>query len=466
MNEQMNLANKPISLAQQIKYGFCELAANPMYTIMVSYLTFFYTDVLGINPAIIGTMLLVCKVLDGITDLVAGNIVENTHTKAGSARPWVLRFAIPLAVSLVLLFTVPDVSEIGKLIYIFVSYNFAMSVCYTMYGAAVNSLPIYATNDVKSRSSAFAIRIAIAGVIQMVLVTFFMNVLEFFGGDQRAWIIFAAILAAISLVSSAITYFSVPENANPYLNSGAQEKKEEKADKTPIMVSLKALMQNKYWLMLLLLLAFVLFHQIATLSVGVYYATWVLNDTLLAGTIALYHSGAVTVAIFLAPVMLNKGISKKVICLICTVLMLAGGILGMLSGTSQIMFYASLILRGAGYGIIAAVINGMLSDSLVYGEWKTGIATPAVGMCAYTFVQKVMIGVVTAAFGVILGVFGYDGLAASQPASAITSIKLFFLYFPVVLYVGQLFVLRFYKLDEEMPKILADLEKRRAEKQA
>ena len=460
MNERRSLANKPLSIKQQIMYAFSDLAGNPLYTIMMSFLTFYYTDVLGLNPAIIGTMILVCKIFDGITDIAAGSIVERTHTKVGSARPWILRIAVPLSLSLVLLFTVPNCGTVGKLIYIFVSYNFAMSICYTMFGAAANSLPIYATNDPQSRGAAMACRIVVGGIVQLILATFFMNWVEFFGGEQRAWVIISIILAVVTLIGMIITYYSLEENANPYLMQDMGEKVA--APKTPVMVSLKVLLRNKYWLLLLLLLAFVMFHQIATLTVGVYYATWILNDALLAGTIALYHSGAVSVAIFLAPILINKGVSKKTICVFCSISMLIGGVLGMISGNSQNLFYASLIFRGAGYGIIAAVVNGMLSDSLVYGEWKTGVATPAIGMCAFTFVQKIMGGLVVALFGVILGAFGYDGLAAAQPESALTFIKLFFLYAPVVLYVGQLVVLHFYKLDKEMPKILEDLDKRRS----
>ncbi|MBR2189528.1 MAG: MFS transporter [Eubacterium sp.] len=462
MNEKLSKANRPLTMRQQILYGLGDIAANPVYTLMVSFLTFFYTDVLGLNPALIGTLILACKVLDGISDIIAGSIVERTHTAKGSARPWVLRFAVPLAASTVLLFTVPDVSVVEKLIYIFVTYNFAMSVCYTMFNAGLNSMPIYATNDVRTRSSAFAIRIVVGAVVQLLLTTFFMNIVGAFGGDQKAWIIFSIIIAAVSLAASFIAYNSLEENANPYLMNGhrTDDSSLTHENKPSVMASLKALFRNKYWLMVVLLLAFVLFHQIATLSVGVYYATWILHDSLLAGKIALFHAGAMTVAIFAAPVLLNKGISKRTICIGCSISMLAGGILGMISGTSEILFYLSLVLRGAGYGIIAAVINGMLSDSIVYGEWKTGIATPALGMCAYTFVQKVMVGLVTALFGILLGALGYDGLAAAQPESALRFIKLFFLYFPVILYVLQLLLLHFYKLDREMPKILRDLEER------
>ena len=462
MNERLALANKPLALRQQIMYGFSDLAGNPLYTVMMSFLTFFYTDYLGLDPVVVGGLILVSKIFDGITDIIAGTIVENTHTKTGSARPWILRTAVPLALSLVLLFTVPDCGTIGKYIYIFVSYNFAMSICYTMFGAAANSLPLYATNDSQSRGAALACRIVIGGIVQLILATYFMNMVDFFGGDQKAWIIISIILAGITLIGMIITYFSLKENANPYLLQVDEEEEAGKKEQVSVIAALKALLKNKYWLMILLFLGFILFHQIATLTVGVYYATWVLGDEILAGKIALYHSGATTVALFLAPVLLNKGVSKKMICILCTISMLIGGVLGMISGDSQTLFYASLIFRGAGYGIIAGVLNGMLSDTLVYGEWKTGVATPALGMCAYTFVQKVLSGVVTAAFAAIIGFFGYDGLQATQPESAITFIRWFFLLFPVILYVGQLILLKFYHLDKELPQIQKDLEERHA----
>lgn len=452
MNEKTTLANKPLSLKSQIMYGCCEIAGNPVYTIMMSFLTFFYTDVLGLNAGLIGSIILVSKLLDGVTDLMAGSIIEHTHTSKGSVRPWIARSAIPLAVSLVLLFTVPDVSTVGKLVYIFVSYNFAMSVCYTMYGATMNSLPLYGTDDVKTKSSAFAVRTAIAGVIQLVLVTFFMNLVEFFGGDQRAWIIIAVILAAIGLVGSLLFYNSMEENA-------AQNRDD--TQKVPIFAALNSLLRNKYWLMLILILFLVLLHQIATLTVGVYYAKYVLNNETMAGAIGLYHGGLMTVAIFGVPVLLKKGITKKQICMACSITMLIGGIIGFVT-TSMAGFIVSLALRGVGYGIISSCFNGMLADSVVYGEWKTGISCPAIGMCAYSFMQKVVVGVVTAVFGVVLAAFGYDGLAAVQPAAAVSFIKYFFLYMPVVTYVLLIITFLFFNLEKRMPKIMQDLEARHA----
>ena len=128
INRSIDHANQPIPVKNQIIYALTEFGSNPVYTITLSFLTFFYTDVLGINAGAVGVIILVSKLFDGISDILAGNIIDHTHTEKGSARPWLLRSAIPLAVSTLLLFTVPNCGDIGKLVYIFVTYNFSVTV--------------------------------------------------------------------------------------------------------------------------------------------------------------------------------------------------------------------------------------------------------------------------------------------------------------------------------------------------
>ena len=169
MKTENNQSNRIISLGEKISYGITEIACNPMYTIFCSFLVFFYTDVIGVNAASVGTIILISRIFDGFSDIIAGNIVEHTHARSGSARPWILRIAIPLGISYVAMFTVPDCGEWGKLIYIFVSYNVIQSVVYTMANAAMSALPTYMTNDRNSRSSCYAVRLFIAAATQTVL---------------------------------------------------------------------------------------------------------------------------------------------------------------------------------------------------------------------------------------------------------------------------------------------------------
>ena len=205
-------SNRVVSFGEKVSYGITEIACNPMYTIFCSFLVFFYTDVIGVNAAAVGTIILISRIFDGFSDIIAGNIVEHTHAKSGSARPWILRIAIPLGISYIAMFTVPDCGEWGKLIYIFVSYNVIQSVVYTMANAAMSALPTYMTNDRNSRSSCYAVRLFIAAATQTVLSLKFMNIIDALGGGQRAWIKLAAILGTIAAIVFAIVYHSRDRN--------------------------------------------------------------------------------------------------------------------------------------------------------------------------------------------------------------------------------------------------------------
>ena len=145
MNETMNAnnANAPTTLKTNLLYALSSVAENPLFTLMMGFLTFFYTDTIGINPAIVGTILMVSRFMDGISDLIAGNIVDHTHTKYGQARPWFLRLMIPVAFAYVVLFTVPNCGTAGKIAYIFISYNLVSTVIYTMFKAAQAVYPTF-----------------------------------------------------------------------------------------------------------------------------------------------------------------------------------------------------------------------------------------------------------------------------------------------------------------------------------
>ena len=151
--EVLSPADRPIPMRRQLAYALNELASNPIYTISLSFLTFFYTDVLGMEVGLVGLIILVSKIFDGISDLWAGNLIDHTHTKSGSARPWILRSAVLMAAAYVLLFAVPDCGTLGKAVYIFVTYNFAMTIAFTILNCAINALPVYMSNHSASAAN-------------------------------------------------------------------------------------------------------------------------------------------------------------------------------------------------------------------------------------------------------------------------------------------------------------------------
>jgi GPH family glycoside/pentoside/hexuronide:cation symporter len=443
-----------ISLKQQFMYAFQEIGSNPIYTITLSFLTFFYTDVLGINAGIVGVIILISKFMDGISDIWAGNLIDHTHTKQGSARPWILRSALLLALAYVFLFTVPNVALVGKIIYIFISYNFAMTIAFTLLNAAVNALPIYMTDDSKSRSSAYSIRMIFAGLVQAIFSLVFLNIVKAMGDDQAAWIKVSVFLGIISFFACLVTYFGTHEK-----NEDVKNREDgNEAEDVPLRTALSSLMHNKYWFMVLGIVVIIVFHQVATLTVGVYYAKYILFDTTLAGSLILYHHAGGAVGMLAMPALLQKGISKKKAAVFGGILMVIGSVIAIINCKGAFLII-SLAMRGCGFGIVNGVYYGMLADTVDYGEWKTGVRTLAVNTSVGTVGQKLGSGIGTAIIGFALSACGYNGLAKTQSAAAIGCIKSIFIVMPLILYILLLVLLHFYKLDDELPKIREELER-------
>lgn len=446
----LNPADRPIPMRCQLAYAFNELASNPIYTLTLSFLTFFYTDVLGMDAGLVGIIILISKIFDGISDLWAGNLIDHTHKKSGSARPWILRSAVLLAASYVLLFTVPDCGNAGKALYIFVSYNFAMTVAFTILNCAINALPVYMSNHSSSRASAYSIRMIFAGVVQMVFSMLCLNIVDAMGGGQRGWILMSAIFAFLSLLVLLVVYFGTRETVTEL---------QQEEEKVPFKTAISAVLKNKYWFLVLGMIFVIVLHQVATLTVGVYYAKYILFDEKLAGSLVTYHHVGAGVGMLSMPFILKKNISKKKAVVVAAWCMIAGSLVAVFRN-SGVFLIISLALRGCGFGVVNSLYYGMLADSVDYGEWKTGIRSAAVTTSAGSVGQKLGSGIGTALIGLALSANGYNGLAAVQTESAISCIRFVFITFPIILYVILLVLMRFYDLDEHLPEIKADLEKR------
>lgn len=443
-------ADKPIPMKEQFAYAINELASNPLYTITLSFLTYFYTDTLGLDPGAVGFVLLVSKFADGISDLWAGNLIDHTHTKQGSARPWILRSAIPMALSYILLFTVPQWGNAGRLAYIFVTYNFAMTFAFTLMNCAINALPVYMSNDSASRSSAYSIRMILAGVIQLVISMVILRVVNALGGDQKAWIVFAAILGTVSFIVCLVVYHGTEERVQPL---------KEVNEKVPFRDAIHTVLHNKYWYITLGMILVIVFHQVATLTVGVYYAKYILNDEVLSGNLILYHHLGGAVGMLAMPFILKKNISKQKAVLAATIIMLAGAVLALFR-SDGIFLIISLALRGCGFGVVNSLFYGMLADTVEYGEYKSGLRCVAVTTSAGSLGQKIGAGIGAGILGLVMHASGYDGKLAVQSASAVSAIRTIFIGVPVVLYVMLLILVLNYHLDDEMPMIKEELAKR------
>ena len=117
--------HQKIGMLEKLAYGMSNMGGNICNTAIASFITLYYTDSVGIAAATVGTMLLIARIFDAISDIVMGTVIDRTNTKWGQARPWFILSILPFALSTILVFAVPDgMSTLGQTIYMYVTYIF------------------------------------------------------------------------------------------------------------------------------------------------------------------------------------------------------------------------------------------------------------------------------------------------------------------------------------------------------
>ena len=160
----MSQKKSEIRFWERFSYGCGDLGCNIIYSAMSSFLLFYYTDYVHVSAGVIGTIMLLSRVFDGITDLIMGIIVDRTKSRFGKCRPWILRMAIPFALAGILLFTVPSgLGNTAKFAYIFITYNLVSSVIYTAINVPYATLNSLITQDQYERS--------VLSIFRMILAT-------------------------------------------------------------------------------------------------------------------------------------------------------------------------------------------------------------------------------------------------------------------------------------------------------
>lgn len=176
---------EPISLKEKISYGLGDFACNLSYSPMASLLPMYYTNIAGIGTAAFASVMMIGRILDAVFSIIMGFLVDRTESPQGKTRPWILRFCVPLAVSTVLLFSVPS-SFTGTrvLIWLFVFYNVAKTICYTAVNIPYGSMLSYLTGDPDERGRLNTIRITSAYIAQFLLNAFVLKAVRQFGGGD------------------------------------------------------------------------------------------------------------------------------------------------------------------------------------------------------------------------------------------------------------------------------------------
>lgn len=408
----------------------------------------------GLAAATIGTLMLLSRLLDGISDLVMGSIIDRTHTRWGKARPWILFSAIPMGLGLVLMFSIPQtLPYMGKLIFACVTYVLMAAVIYTACNLSYNTLLALEAPNPKDRVTMSSLRF----FLTMATVLFInYNCGKFV--DKFGWTGMSLIFGGIAILLLLITFFGTKERANIAQNPAAEAKPE---NKMSVKESFSHLFKNKYFWLLTVI--FVLNYTILGVNNGlrIYFARNVLGNAALMGTLTLCFILPKMIGNLVYPY-INKFLGKWKSMMLGYGIELAGVLVMALSPADFATAAAGLILLGIGGIPHTAGLFAMVADVIDYGEWKTGVRLDGLTNSATSFGMKVGAGLGSAITGWGLAWAAYDGKLAVQTAETIFGIKMVYTIVPAVLIVIGLIVLYFCNLDKIYPQIEEDLAKKHA----
>lgn len=453
MKTDMN-PNARLSFIERFAYGLGDYSANLIYSSISAFLLVYYVSVVGADPAAAASVIAVSKIFDGISDLIMGTIVDNTHSKLGKARPWLLRLCVPLAVCTVLMFSVPT-GLTGKLqlAYMFLTYNLVSTVFYTGVTVPYATLNGLMTTNQYERGLLGNFRMLLASAGTMTVNTVVMKMCTFFGGgdrmNQRGWTITYIILMAVYVVMTLFTFYFCKERVGT-----EPENNEEKRQAVNPVKALLSLLRNKYWLLILVYM-FALYFMMSTFyGAGYYFAQYIVGDEDAYTSIANALSMAQIAMMFVTPFIMKK-LSKRNLALVGMSVATVGFLLTAVAGSSIPMQLVCSAIKGIGFGCSGAAVYGLLQDAITYGEWHTGIAAAGMGNAASSFCTKIGSGIGTAVLGWILSAGGFNVDPTS--ASAAVSLNISFIWIPVISTAIACICMVFFNLDKYYDKAVADL---------
>lgn len=401
--------------------------------VLATYLNVYYTDVLKLTTVWGGAFLvvfpLVSKIIDAITNVIMGYIIDRTKTKQGKARPWLLLSAPLVALTGILLFTVPNAGETVQVIWVMLSYNLFYSFAYTIYNMSHNLMCPLSTRNTIQRGGLSVFNqistIMMSGII--VALIFPMAVMPMLGVDQTKWILVMSVLSILSLPLTLLEYYFTKERVTEE-QSGSEEKK------LPFLMQLKIVLTDKY--MILMFVYFFIYTLGTSLkNIGlVYYCNYVLgtyNDGVTQTMISVIGGIPMGIGIF-AVWPLAKKFGKRNVTLAGFILYAIGSAICWAVPTNMAVVLVGQFIKNIGGLPCAYVFMALFADGLDHLEWKSGVRSDGVAMSIYNILAVATIGVSTSLFNALISKAGYvapklvDGVTvAAQQSQAVKNMITF-----------------------------------------
>lgn len=434
---------------------------------IVGQITYFYTDKVGLAVGGVGIMMAIAKIIDALTDIWFGNVIE--HSKGGNRKyyKWMFRMAVPAALITVLLFTVPiQAGQAAGLAYVLITNLLMTAVIYTMIATPFSAAMVVRTTSQSERESMGVFRAVGNYGAGMIIAIFTIPVTNILGGTQNAWIKYSVVLALVTLLLLLICYNNGRKavfSGDELLETTGDTAEESEEEKLPFKETVVLLFKNKYWVIVLLFNVITCITNAVSAMSGTYYSKWIFgNDNLVAVTGSFGLIATVLGFALSKPIIAKLGVHKTInVGLLGAAAMAA---VKCLMPTKFVVYVAAGLIGSFVQIPLMCLYGVLLAMAVDYNEYKYDKKLVAVSSGAIGFGNKVGSGIGSVLLTGLLALGAYDATLEVATTSMRYSIYAFANYLPLIMNLGMFFIFRKFDLEERLPEIKKEIEERRARK--
>ncbi|WP_024547947.1 glycoside-pentoside-hexuronide family transporter [Siccibacter turicensis] len=430
------MSDQILSVKEKIGYGMGDAASHIIFDNVMLYMMFFYTDIFGIPAGFVGTMFLLARALDAISDPVMGLVADRTRSRWGKFRPWIIFGALPFGIVCVFAYSTPELSLTGKMVYAAVTYTL-LTLMYTVVNIPYCALGGVITSDPQQRISLQSWRFVLATAGGMLSTVLMMPLVSLLGGEDKA-VGFQggiAVLSVVAFLMLAFCFFTTKERVSAPPST------------TPMREDLRDILQNDQWRVVGLLTILNILAVSVRGGAMMYYVTWIM------GSPALFTAFLTT---YCVGNLFGSALAKPLTDWKCKVSVFwwTNAALAVLSFAmffvplhASVLMFSFIFVIGVLHQLVTPIQWVMMSDTVDYGEWRNGKRLTGISFAGTLFVLKLGLAIGGALIGWMLAGGGYNAAATTQNSATISIIIALFTIVPAICYlISALVAKRYYTL--------------------
>jgi glycoside/pentoside/hexuronide:cation symporter, GPH family len=449
----MNGTLAKLSVKEKIGYGLGDAAANFIFQTILIFQLAFYTDTFGISAVAAGTLFLVVRFSDAITDPLMGIIADRTKSRWGRFRPWILWSALPFGVLAFLAFSTPDLGPTGKLIYAYVTYTLLMAV-YTVNNLPYSALSGVMTADVGERTSLSSYRFVFAMLAAFAIQGLALPMVNYFGqgNDALGYQVTMGIFASLAVIFFIVTFATTKERILPAPDQ-----------KSSVKQDFADLLRNGPWIAIFFLTLFVFITLALRGSVMLYYFRYYVGNESLFSIYNVFGLTATIIGIIFARSLATRFGKRNVFIAGLSITAVFTAAFVFVPPDGIVLMFGLEGIRSLAYGFTIPLLWAMMADVADYSEWKNHRRATGIVFSAVVFGLKAGLGFGGAIAGWLLGLYGYVP-NVEQTAAALSGIVMTISVYPAITFVIAVVALFFYRIDRDAEITIArELDLRRQE---